>query len=268
MNAPESTRWAMCVAYLGADYAGWQLQPTQRTVQGVLDQAIASVANHAVSTICAGRTDRGVHALMQVVHFDAFVLRTAQQWLNGINANLPEDIVICWVKAVPRVFDARLSALERTYVYVIDNATTPRVHLLGRAVWFKSPLDVERMHHAAQAWVGEHDFSALRASGCQSNTPVRTIHHVSVTRQDDWVVMRVTANAFLYHMIRNAVGVLLPIGQGRCAVDWAQDLLEGRTRQHQGITAPAHGLYLHTIKYGPEFDLPQSGQSLPLFDDA
>ena len=130
------------------------------------------------------------------------------------------------------------------------------------------PLDVERMHYAAQAWVGSHDFSALRASGCQSNTPIRTINHISVTRQDDWVVMRVTANAFLYHMVRNAIGVLLPIGQCRCPVDWAQVILEGRTRQHRGITAPAHGLYLHTVKYGPEFDLPQLGQSLPLFDEA
>ena len=253
-------RWAMCVAYLGTAYYGWQRQSKHNTVQQVLEQAITAVANHPITTICAGRTDSGVHALMQVIHFESDAVRTVRQWQLGVNSHLPPDVVICWVVAVPSTFHARFSATKRQYCYVIDNAQHARIDTLGRALWVPQPLDSQLMDQAAQAWLGRHDFSALRASGCQADTPVRKIFNLSVQRQGDWVVFEMTANAFLYRMVRNSVGVLLAVGQGRCSPEWTTELLKARTRAHLGVTAAAHGLYLKRIEYDDVFELPKQGQ--------
>lgn len=257
-------RIVMAVAYLGDQYHGWQCQPNHLSVQTVLEKAIAKVANHEVKVACAGRTDAGVHALMQVIHFDSEANRSEQQWCLGVNALLPNDVVVSWVRFTCDEFHARFSASARQYTYLIDNALQPQMFWLGRAIWQAKPLDHEAMHVAAQHWIGEFDFSSFRGSGCQSSTPMRCVQNFSVQRQGDLLVLQVTANAFLYHMIRNFVGVLLPIGHGKKESNFARWVLMQKNRKLAGVTAPAHGLYLSQVFYPEKFDLSDYGQSLPL----
>lgn len=250
-------RIALGIEYDGTAYSGWQRQRSGLGVQACVEEALSLVADEAVEVTCAGRTDTGVHASGQVGHFDTGSRRSERGWLLGTNSNLPDDINITWVRPVDGSFHARFSALERSYRYRILNRVARSSLHRHRAWWVHRRLDSERMHAAAQALVGEHDFSAFRAAGCQAETPVREIRSISVRRNRDWVTIHVTANAFLQHMVRNITGALVAIGCGDRSVEWAEALLHGRDRTRGGVAAPPQGLTLIGVTYPPDFDLPE-----------
>lgn len=249
-------RVAMGVEYAGTAYHGFQLQEDIPSVQQVLEAAIGKVADHPVKIVCAGRTDAGVHAVEQVIHFDTTAIRQLRAWIFGTNSYLPPDISIQWAQIVSDDFHARFSAQRRRYYYLIYNAPTRSALLRDRATWHCHPLQVEKMQEAGQYWLGKHDFSSFRAGECQAKTPVRTLYDLTIFRKNDFVVIGVQADAFLHHMVRNFVGVLLVIGEGKRSPQWAQTVLDARDRTAGGITAPAEGLYLHKISYPASFQLP------------
>lgn len=249
-------RIAIGIEYDGTAYNGWQRQRAGTGVQERVEEALARVADEPVEAVCAGRTDTGVHASGQVAHFDTGAERSPRGWLLGANSNLPDDISVNWVQPVADDFHARYSALSRSYRYVILNRLVRSALFRRRAWWLHQPIDAGRMHAAAQALVGEHDFSAFRAAGCQAAHAVREITAISVRRQDDWILLEVTANAFLQHMVRNIAGTLAAIGAGEAPVDWAGTVLEGRDRRLGGVAAPPHGLTLVDVRYPQEFQLP------------
>lgn len=251
-------RIALGIEYDGTAYSGWQRQRNGVGVQARLEDALSIVADEAVDVICAGRTDAGVHASGQVVHFDTSSERSGRGWLLGANSNLPDDINVTWAAAVDSRFHARFSALARRYRYLILNRLFRSALNRQRAWWIYEPLDCERMHEAAQVLVGEHDFSAFRAAGCQASTPVRDVKALSVSRRDDWVIVDITANAFLQHMVRNVTGTLAEIGSGARPADWAQKVLGSHDRKQAGIAAPPHGLTLVDVSYPGEFSLPEN----------
>jgi len=251
-------RIALGIEYDGSGFAGWQAQAHANGIQTAVEAALSFVADHPVNVICAGRTDAGVHAAMQVVHFDSTAMRIERAWVRGANTNLPDSISVLWAREVSDEFHARYAAQSRSYRYVILNRT-PRPSLLReRVCWVRESLDAERMHQAAQSLVGEHDFSSFRAAECQSPTPVRKLHYIRVTRLDEYVVIDVTANAFLHHMVRNIAGVLLAVGRGHRDVAWPAVILQARNRTHSGITAPAAGLYLFAVRYPEAFAVPSA----------
>ncbi len=252
-------RLALGVEYVGTRYAGWQRQDHAPSVQAELEAALSRVADHEVQVTCAGRTDAGVHATGQVVHFDTEAERELRSWVLGANANLPNDIVVRYAQRVPDTFHARYSARSRSYRYVVLNRATRPAIEAHRLAWIITPLDVARMQEAAGALLGEHDFSAFRAAQCQAKSPVRTISSFTIERHGDRVVFRVTANAFLHHMVRNLVGTLLAVGAGEQPPGWVAEVLAGRRRAQAGITAPAGGLYLVGVGYPAEFGLPSGG---------
>ena len=249
-------RFAACVEYDGAAFCGWQVQAGQRTVEAVLLEALGRVADQPTEAICAGRTDSGVHAVGQIIHFDSPVRRSARAWLLGTNANLPDDVALHWVRPVPEHFHARYSALSRTYRYRILNRAARSALARGRAWWLHGALDIDAMHRAARHLLGEHDFSAFRAAGCQSHSPVRRLDALEVSRDGDSIVVEATANAFLHHMVRNLVGLLVHIGRGEAPPGWVAEVLAGRDRTRAAATAPAEGLYLQYVRYDPAFALP------------
>jgi tRNA pseudouridine38-40 synthase len=250
-------RIALGVEYDGTDFVGWQPQHNGRSVGVELGAAVTAVANEAVQVNAAGRTDAGVHATGQVVHFDTSATRSVRGWMLGINSNLPPDIAVRWVREVPPDFDARRSAIARRYRYVIVSAPT-RPAVARRFVWWlRDALDCAAMTHASIAWLGEHDFSAFRAAECQSSTPMRRVHAIGIARHEERVEIEVTANSFVYHMVRNLVGALAEIGRGRAAPTWAAELLAGRDRTKGAATAPAHGLTLVEVYYPEELGLPR-----------
>jgi tRNA pseudouridine38-40 synthase len=251
-----SRRWAAAVEYHGSRYGGWQAQQDRASVQAGLEAALSSVADHPVRTQAAGRTDAGVHAFGQVVHFDSTAPRSVYSWVLGGNSRLPPDISLRWVQEVPADFSARHSALARSYRYVIHNHRARSALLLERAAWVTYELDAAAMHRAAQALIGELDFSAYRAAECQSSTPMRNVEEIRVWRGSDFVVMDIRANAFLHHMVRNIMGVLIEIGQGRRPESWAGEVLASRDRNQAGMTAPAQGLYFVGPQYPAQFGLP------------
>ncbi len=247
-------RIALGIEYNGSGFHGWQLQQQGiRSVQQVVEQAIAKVADHAVRVHCAGRTDTGVHALEQVIHFDTQAQRPQRAWTQGVNVNLPDDVSVLWATRVPEEFHARFSAERRCYRYLILNRPMRSALQHGRATWIHRPLDAEVMHTAARALTGTHDFSSYRALGCQAKSPVRTLHHISVTRRGEILELRVEANAFLHHMVRNIAGVLIAIGKDEAATGWAKEVLELRDRRLGGITAPPDGLYFEKVQYPERF---------------
>jgi tRNA pseudouridine38-40 synthase len=225
-------------------------------VQAALEAALSSVAAHPVDTLCAGRTDAGVHGFGQVVHFDSDATRGPEAWTLGSNARLPPDISVRWARPVPADFSARRSAFSRRYRYVVFNDRARSAQLDGRATWLNMALDAEAMHRAAQPLLGENDFSAFRAAECQSTTPMRNLQALAVQRRGRFVVFDVQANAFLHHMVRNLVGSLLDVGSGRRPESWMADLLAGRDRTKAGMTAAAQGLYFVGPEYPERFGLP------------
>lgn len=250
------TRWAAGVEYRGDAYAGWQSLPNRSTVQGMVEAALSRVADHRVHVTAAGRTDAGVHALQQVIHFDSDAIRSPYAWTLGSNANLPADINLRWVQAVPLEFHARYKAVARGYRYVIHNHSARSALLHKLAAWWPQRLDNDAMHRAAQCLLGEQDFSAFRDSQCQSPTAMRNLYRIELFRRGDCVVMDIRGNAFLHHMVRNIVGTLVEVGLGKRPESWVAEVLASRQRVLAGMTAPACGLCFTGPEYPAEFALP------------
>lgn len=251
-------RIALGVEYFGAPFHGWQAQGhTPHTVQAALEAALSRVAAMSVQTTAAGRTDAGVHARGQVVHFDSPVTRDAEAWVLGVNRYLPSSVAVQWAQPVPDSFHARFSATWRRYRYLIRDDRARSALGAGRVSWFHYPLDEARMAEAATVLIGEHDFSSFRAQACQARSPVRTVQQLSVRRCGSLVVLDIQANAFLQHMVRNIAGVLMAVGKGDRSVSWVAEVLAHRDRVRGGVTAPPDGLYLTAVGYPAEFALPQ-----------
>ena len=251
-------RLALGVEYLGSNYHGWQVQTNVDNVQARVQHALSRIANHQVDVVCAGRTDRGVHATLQVVHFDTPAERNDQAWLRGAMSGLPHDIGVLWVRRVSADFHARFSAVRRSYSYVLFNASHRPGLLHGRVSWFYRPLDVALMQQAAIVLLGTHDFSSFRGSECQAHSPVRTLFELNIQRDGDFIYFDLTANAFLMHMVRNIVGTLMQVGTGQRPAEWVAIVLAARRREMAGITAPPDGLYLTHVEYPEVFTLNQA----------
>jgi tRNA pseudouridine38-40 synthase len=261
-------RIALGLQYDGTPWQGWQTQLHGRTVQDVLESALAKFCQAPVATICAGRTDSGVHALSQVVHFDTLVNRENFSWVRGVNAFLPASVAVQWaaeVESGEQGFHARFSALARTYHYVIYNHPVRSPLWQGRAGWVFRVLDAARMEEAAQALVGRHDFSAFRAAECQAPSPVRELHRIAVQRRGDCIVVTLCANAFLHHMVRNIVGSLIQVGIGKHPVNWMAELLASRQRELAAPTFSPDGLYLAKVDYDARWALPAIDETLPFW---
>jgi tRNA pseudouridine38-40 synthase len=250
-------RIALGIEYDGSAFHGWQTQQQGvRTVQEELEQALAKVAAAPVRVQCAGRTDTGVHATGQVVHFDCQAVRPMRSWILGSNVNLPYDVNVSWAREVSLDFNARFCATGRRYRYIISNRFTRSALMSRKVVWVHQPLDWMRMHEAAQHLVGMHDFSSYRALGCQAKSPVREMRSIQVSQRGDLIFIDLYANAFLHHMVRNIAGVLIAIGKGEQEIDWSREILELRDRTLGGVTAPPQGLYLTEVEYPAEWDVP------------
>lgn len=252
-------RIALGVEYKGSNYHGFQLQPKGTpSIQGHLEEALSYVnADVAVRLACAGRTDAMVHASGQVVHFDTHLERPMRSWVMGANRYLPKDISVVWAHPVPLDFHARFSAQARRYRYVIYSDEIRPAHLGDEVTWTHQPLDVALMRAAARYFVGKHDFTALRAAGCQAKSPVRTIHNLQVIESGKLIIIDVRADAFLHHMVRNLAGVLMAVGAAKHPPTWAQAVLEGRDRKAAGVTAAPHGLYMVQVDYPDQYNVPK-----------
>ena len=263
-------RLALGVQYDGTAFNGYQKQPERNTVQDKLEIALEKFARVMLPTTCAGRTDTGVHALEQVIHFDTELTRDMQSWVRGVNAFLPDAIAVRWAHQIPELpgqeFHARFAAFARTYHYVLFNNPVRSPLLVGRAGWTFRPLELEPMREAAAHLVGTHDFSAFRSSQCQAKTPVKQMHQVGIERHGEVIVFTLRASAFLHHMVRNVIGSLIYVGQGRHPPAWLGDVLEGRDRNDAAPTFMPDGLYLAKIDYDPKWGLPHEATSpLPWF---
>jgi tRNA pseudouridine38-40 synthase len=257
------TRYALGIEYDGTAFMGWQRQTHEgRTVQAAVEEALAKVGDHPVEVTCAGRTDAGVHAVGQVIHFDTEAKRDLRGWLLGTNSNLPPDVAAGWIKEMPGDFHARFKASARQYRYVILNRDTRPALGRGEITWIHRALAVESMQAAAANLIGKHDFSAFRSVECQAKQPVRTLKRLDVRREGERLIVDAVADGFLHHMVRNIVGVLLEVGQGKRAPGWSQEVLQGRDRTLGGVTAPACGLTLVAVEYPAEFKVPVSRDSL------
>jgi tRNA pseudouridine38-40 synthase len=248
-------RIVLGIEYDGSGFCGWQRQAGQRTVQLELESALSKIANQPIHVVCAGRTDTGVHALEQVVHFDCEVQRELHAWVMGGNSQLPDDVRIIWAKPAVDDFHARFSAIARFYRYVILNRQVKSALRRHQVTWCYENLDADKMHRAAQALIGEQDFTSFRAHSCQSVSPSRLVYFVNVYRQDDFVIMDIAANAFVHHMVRNIAGSLMEVGRGKQSVDWIATLLKAKDRTQAGMTAPAEGLYLGGVLYPLRYGL-------------
>ena len=260
---PDRFRLALGISYHGGHYLGWQSQPSGRTVQDQLEKALSQFANHRVSTLCAGRTDAGVHGLMQVVHFDTPLDRAEASWVRGPNALLPRDIAVQWARHVPLEFHCRASALSRRYAYsLLESPVRPSVDH-GRVGWVFRPLNLERMQQAAALLIGEHDFTSFRASACQALSPVKNLMRIDISRRGAYWRVEFEANAFLHHMIRNIMGCLLTVGDQRRPPEWIRDVLAARSRVVAAPTFSPDGLYFLGPRYEACWGLPEQ---TPLFD--
>lgn len=249
-------RIALGISYQGSAYHGWQSQTGLVCIQTLLEQAMSQVADHPIALSCAGRTDKGVHAIGQVVHFDTTAQRSVRAWLLGGNSHLPADIRIHWAQEMDSTFHARFSAFARCYHYIIYN------HRLKNALWnsYSShcyiPLNEKAMQSAAQHLIGEHDFSSFRAASCQAKSAWREVQHINIKRQGCYVIIDIQANAFLHHMVRNISAVLMTIGAEKKPIDWAKEVLLAHDRKAADVTATANGLYLTQVFYPEKFALP------------
>jgi len=253
-------RLALGVSYNGQSYLGWQSQPCGQTIQDQLEKALSGFCAHSVNTLCAGRTDAGVHGLMQVVHLDTNLQREPFSWVRGTNRYLPHDIAVQWAQEVPESFHARASALARRYVYVLlESAVRPALEA-GRAGWTFRPLDESAMRQAAQHLLGEHDFTSFRASSCQALSPIKTLHGIDISHRGPPMArywrFEFEGNAFLHHMIRNIMGCLVQIGAGLRPPDWMHEVLHAQSRNAAAPTFAPHGLYFAGPVYAPHWGLP------------
>ncbi len=256
-------RLALGIEYDGRGFCGWQTQAAGCAVQDRLEAACSAIAGVPVSTICAGRTDAGVHALGQVVHFDCAVERPLSAWVRGVNALLPPEMAVTWACPVDDEFHARFAATARVYRYVLLNDVVRPAADHGRVGWHHAPLDLEQMKIAACHLLGEHDFSAFRAAECQARSPVRTLHAVAIARRGPYFEFEFRANAFLHHMVRNIVGSLVYVGNGRQSPEWMAEVLRSRDRSRAAPTFDASGLYLMRVEYSSRWKLPLPRQNFP-----
>jgi tRNA pseudouridine38-40 synthase len=256
-------RVAIGVAYDGRPFEGWQSQPARNTIQDRLEAALAEIAGAPVRATAAGRTDAGVHATGQVVHFDVELERPESAWIRGTNAHLPDAIAVQWACEIDGAFHARYSATRRTYAYVLHNHPVRPAVFAGKVGWFHLRLDLERMRAAAGLILGEHDFSAFRSAECQAQTPVRVLERATVERCGEYLVFEFTANAFLHHMVRNLVGCLVYVGKGAYPPEWLAELLAGRDRSRAAPTFGPDGLYLTSVSYPERWKLPRFAPMLP-----
>jgi tRNA pseudouridine38-40 synthase len=255
----EPRRVAAIVEYDGTDFSGWQSQAHSVSLQDAVQGAVGFVAGHPVVAICAGRTDAGVHAAGQVIHFDTVAVRSPRAWVLGVNTKLPPTIALQWAGEAAPGFHARHAAIRRIYRYIILNRSARSALQRTRTAWIHRPLDAGAMHSAAQALVGEHDFSAFRSIECQSKTPVRKVERIEVQRAGDTVWVEIEANAYLHHMVRNIVGTLLDVQREPEPEAAMARILAGGERREAGVTAPAAGLYLWRVEYPAVFGIPAPG---------
>jgi len=256
-------RLALGIEYDGSRFLGWQTQLGGATVQDAVESALGTIADAEVRTICAGRTDRGVHACEQVVHFDTSAERRGSAWVRGANALLPDSVAVLWSSTVADDFHARYSALSRTYRYVLLNRPVRPALASRRVGWFHQPLDIAAMRSGAAHLLGEHDFSSFRSAECQAKSPVRTVASIAIDAAGERVDFRICANAFLQHMVRNIVGTLIYVGAGRQRPDWVREVLRARDRAQAAPTFAAEGLYLEAIRYAEHWGLPAGMRQVP-----
>lgn len=250
-------RIILVLEYDGSRYCGWQSQPEGCSVQDALETALSKIAKEAIRVITAGRTDAGVHALYQVVHFDTLAQRPISAWIRGVNALLPGDIAILWAVEASDKFHARYSAVERRYLYLLSNQPVrPGIHD-KKIGWYHQPLELDKMQAAGNILIGEHDFSSFRSSECQAKSPIRTITQLGIARYGDLLIFDLRANAFLQHMVRNIIGCLVYIGKGKYSAEWVYELLESRNRTYAAPTFSSAGLYLAGVKYDRDWCMPE-----------
>ena len=247
---------ALGIEYAGYNYYGWQKQSISPTIQETVESALSDIANEIVNVYCAGRTDTGVHAIQQVIHFETLSVREPHSWILGANSKLPKDISVIWALNVDDNFHARYAAENRTYQYLILNRRSRPAILNGLITWECQQLDFKKMVEASKCLLGQHDFTSFRAASCQAKSPIRTVHKLEINKIEDYFVITICANGFLHHMVRNIVGVLVPIGDGRQPVSWALDVLESRDRTQGGVTSPPEGLYFVNAHYPTEYAFP------------
>jgi tRNA pseudouridine38-40 synthase len=258
------TRIALGLEFAGTPFTGWQSQPDGRGVQDALERALRAIAGEETRTIAAGRTDAGVHATLQIAHFDTTAVRPDSAWVRGVNAHLPREIAVHWAKPVPPEFHARFVASARHYSYLLANRPVRPALLAGRVGWYHRPLDVAAMREGAAALVGSHDFSAFRAAECQARSPVKTLARIRIDSDGDYVRFDFSADAFLHHMIRNIVGALVHVGAAKAQPAWIGQLLEGRDRTVAAPTFAAAGLYLTGADYDSVWNLPSTRRPVVL----
>ena len=257
------SRVALGIEYDGSEYYGFQKQKsTEQTIQGNLENSISKVANHSIKTFCSGRTDAGVHAFMQVVHFDTESRRSTREWVRGINSYLPHDIKVLWSKELDETFHARFSATHRSYLYRILNNQTPSALWSKRSLFVPQKLDIRAMRAASKYLIGEHDFSSFRGSGCQSNSPVRTIENIKITKKNNFITFELRANAFLLHMVRIIIGTLLMVGKREIKPLEMKNILNEKDRRISGKTVSSSGLYFLGPKYPAKYQLPDFEDNL------
>ncbi|MBT9612590.1 MAG: tRNA pseudouridine(38-40) synthase TruA [Burkholderiales bacterium] len=253
-------RVALGLEYDGSRFCGWQTQPNACAVQDALEAALSEIACEPIATASAGRTDTGVHALAQVVHFDTLALRPESAWVRGVNALLPSSVSVRWAREVAPEFHARFAAQARRYRYVLLNRPVRPGLAAGRVGWFHAPLNLEAMQCAANQLLGEHDFSAFRAAECQAKTPVRTLTELNIRRVNDLLLFDLRANAFLHHMVRNIIGGLVYVGKGKHTAEWLGEILAGRDRKLAAPTFAPDGLYLSGVEYEARWGIPTANE--------
>ena len=254
---------ALGVEYDGTNYFGFQKQnTTKQTVQGSLEESISKVADHKVKTFCSGRTDAGVHAFMQVMHFNTKAKRSSIEWSRGINSYLPKDIRVLWAKEIDESFHARFSATKRFYIYNILNDPTPSALWAHRSLYIPTRLDIQLMKKASKYLIGENDFSSFRGSGCQSKTPIRNIQEIKISRKDDFVTLEFTANAFLLHMVRIIVGTLIMVGKKEIQPKEVDKILKQKNRKIAGKTVSSSGLFFLGPSYPMKYRVPEFKNNL------
>lgn len=267
LNNRSLIKIALGIEYDGSDYFGWQRQQAVTSIQENLEQALTTIANEPIIVFCAGRTDAGVHATGQVIHFETSAIRSMSAWTMGVNSHLPNNIAVRWAKKVDETFHARHSATARRYRYIIYNHRYRSAIMPKGVTHYYLPLDANLMHEAAQSLLGENDFSSFRAAQCQSRTPWRNIHHIQVIRKGDYVIVDIKANAFVHHMVRNIVGSLLEVGNGHQKVEWIKQLLQAKDRTLAAATAKPEGLYLVQVDYPAQYAIPQVSLGPLVLDD-